>query len=235
MGSANYDNFFKTVVWTFCFVSLHMSSLVVHLALYFLENTKVRSLASSWFGGADAGIILVGFNIGFLVLTAFCSFMVMQLLVFHLGLKRERITTYQYIIRDSAKKRERVLLSNKIRQRRVIELEKAGNSVEAFCLKVGALGCCKSCDPVRRLVLQEMDQVDTNQENGNDDRSYSHYRGQDGDVDSGDENGNHDDHDDDEDDHGDEDEIGNQVIRGGGALSTLNGKGYANGNRNGNR
>jgi hypothetical protein len=218
VGSANYDNFFKTVIWTFYFVSIHLASLVVHLALYFLENEKVRSLASSWFGNAEANIILVGFNIGFLVFTAFCAFMVLQLLVFHLGLKREKITTYQYIIRDSARKRERILLSNKIRQRRVDELQKAGNAVEAFCLKAGAWGCCKPCDPVRRLVLQEMDQVDTNQENGNDDRSFCDYQN----------SVNHDDGQ----EHGDneeseDDQVGMQVVRSGKQVPTLN----ENGNR----
>jgi hypothetical protein len=204
VGSANYDHFFKTVIWTFCFVSIHVASLIVHLSLYFLENARVRSLASSWFGDAGANIILIGFNIGFLVFTAFCAFMVLQLLVFHLGLKREKITTYQFIIRDSARKREKILLSNRIRQKRVEELEKAGNAVEAFCLKVGALGCCKPCDPVRRLVLQEMDQADTNEENGNDDRSFSDHQRYMGGGDDDDDN----------------DEIGKQVVRSGAGTST---------------
>jgi len=225
VGSPNYDNFFKTVIWTFVFVSIHVASLVVHLSLYFINNTRVRSLASNWFGNsknATGGhnIILVGFNIGFLVFTAFCAFMVLQLLVFHLGLKREKITTYQFIIRDSAKKREKILLSNRIRQKRVEELEKAGNTLEAFCLKVGALNCCKPCDPVRKLVLQEMDQVDTNEENGNDDRSFSDVQRRMGDDGDGD----------DDDDDDDEDEIGKQVVRGGASttaqgLPTLNGNG----------
>lgn len=211
VGSANYDNFFKTVIWTFCFISIHVASLIVHLSLYFLENARVRSLASSWFGNADANIILVGFNIGFLVFTVFCAFMVLQLLVFHLGLKREKITTYQFIIRDSARKREKMLLSNRIRQKRVEELEKAGNNFEAFCLKAGALKCCKPCDPVRRLVLQEMDQVDTNEENGNDDRSFSDSQRRMGD----------DDDDDDVDDDDNDDEIGKQVVRSGTSAQVL--------------
>jgi hypothetical protein len=119
-------------------------------------------LAGSWWGGAGAGLIVVGFNIGFLVFTAFCGFMVLQLLVFHLGLRREKITTYQYIIRDSARKREKMMLSHKIRQRRVQELENAGNAFEAWCLKAGSLVCFERCDPVRSLVLSEIDQVPNN-------------------------------------------------------------------------
>ncbi len=158
IGSANYKTFFNTVIWTFTFVTLHVGTLIIYLALYFMENKAVRSLAASWCGGANAGLILVGFNIGFLVFTSFCAFMVLQLLVFHMGLRREQITTYQYIIRDSAKKRERMMLSHKVRQRRVQELQNTGNGLEAICLRAGAMRCFETCDPVRRLVLSEVEQ-----------------------------------------------------------------------------
>jgi uncharacterized membrane protein len=173
VGSANYSSFFKTVIWTFIFLLIHIVTIGAHLILYFLGYENVKSQAGSWFGGAGANMILIGSNIGFLVFTIFCAFMVLQLLVFHLGLKREDITTYQYILRDTTKKREKMKLSNVIRERRVDELKNAGNGTEALCLKAGALKCCMSCDPVRRLVLQEMDQADTNEENGNNDRSHS--------------------------------------------------------------
>lgn len=122
----------------------------------------MRSLAKNWWGGADASLIVVGFNIGFLVFTSFCAFMILQLLVFHLGLRREQITTYQYIIRDTARKRDRMMLAHKVRQRRVQELQNAGNGFEALCLKAGSIRCFKTCDPVRSLVLSEMAQEDNN-------------------------------------------------------------------------
>jgi len=173
VGSANYTTFFKTVVWTFFFIFLHAIAIGVHLILYFVDYERVRSLAGNWFGGAGANMILIGSNIGFLVFTGFCAFMVLQLLIFHLGLKREKITTYQYILKDTAIKREKMRLSNMIRERRVDELRNAGNGMEALCLRAGALQCCMPCDPIRRLVLQEIDQADANDENGNDDRSHS--------------------------------------------------------------
>jgi hypothetical protein len=158
IGSANYKTFFQTVIWTFTFVSLHVATLTIYLALYFLDDASVRSLAKNWWGGADASLIVVGFNIGFLVFTSFCAFMILQLLVFHLGLRREQITTYQYIIRDTARKRDRMMLAHKVRQRRVQELQNAGNGFEALCLKAGSIRCFKTCDPVRSLVLSEMAQ-----------------------------------------------------------------------------
>ena len=110
-----------------------------------------------------SNMILVGINIAFLVFTAFCAFMILQLLVFHFGLKRENITTYEYILRDSARKRDKMQLTNKVRQRRTEELQKAGNAWQAFVLKAGSAECFRSCDPVRKLVLQEMDQDESRQ------------------------------------------------------------------------
>jgi hypothetical protein len=156
IGAENYRDFFKTVVWTFVFVCIHVGTIATQLGLYFVNNLTIRRLASKWFD-ADVDIVLVGINIGMLVFTTSTAFMVLQLLVFHIGLQREGVTTYQYIIRDSAEKRDKSIFVNKVRQRRIEELEKSGSTGEAFVLKMGALACCKSCDPVRRLVLQEID------------------------------------------------------------------------------
>lgn len=93
--------------------------------------------------------------------------MLLQLFVFHLGLMREKITTYAYIVRDSARKREKATLTNRVRERRVEELEKTGNKAEAICLKAGGIRCFTKCDPVRRLVLQEMEICEANEEAGN--------------------------------------------------------------------
>lgn len=160
IGAENYRYFFKTVTWTFTFVSIHVGTIATQLGLYFVNNLTIRRLASKWFD-ADVDIVLVGINIGMLVFTASTAFMVLQLLVFHVGLQREGVTTYQYIVRDTAEKRDRSIFVNKVRQRRIEELEKSQSVGEAFVLKMGALTCCKSCDPVRRLLLQEMEQQDT--------------------------------------------------------------------------
>lgn len=160
IGTENYRDFFRTVVWTFVFVSIHVGTIATQLGLYFVDNRTIRRLASEWFN-ADVDIVLVGINIGMLVFTASTAFMVLQLLVFHIGLQREGVTTYQYIIRDTAEKRDKSIFVNKVRQRRIEELEKSGSAGEAFVLKMGALACCTSCDPVRRLVLQEMEHQDT--------------------------------------------------------------------------
>jgi len=194
IGAANYDTFFKTVVFTFSFVTIHMSSLVVFIALYFTSTAKitmgmedvgseeqievfeegtVRYMSAKWYFGANQPIVVLSINLFFLAWTASASFLVLQLLVFHLGLKREKITTYSYIIRDSARKRDRMILGQKIRARRVDELESAGNTCEAACLKMGGWKMCRPCDPVKKLVLQEADQADENESLGNNDSQVS--------------------------------------------------------------
>lgn len=145
------------MVWTFIFIVIHVATISLQLGLYFIKNVTIRRLAKGWFN-ADRSIILVGVNIGMLVFCATAAFMVLQLLVFHLGLQRERMTTYQYIVRDTAQKRDKSTLAAKIRERRVEELNKAGSTGGAFVLKIGGLSCCQSCDPIRRLVKQEMEQ-----------------------------------------------------------------------------
>lgn len=164
VGAANYQSFFKTVVCTFFFTLVHVASLTLYVALYFTDNVTVRRLSRKWFS-AEQPIVILGINIGFLIWTTSIAFMVLQLLVFHLGLRREKITTYQYIMRDSQRKRDKMILGQKVRQRRVEELEKAGNSMEALLLKMGGTACCTPCDPVRKLVLQEAEQADANEDN----------------------------------------------------------------------
>lgn len=220
IGSANYRYFYRTVLLSFTFVTIHVISLIVHLCLYFLDDAKVRTMTSDWWVGP--GIVLIGINIGFLIFTASASFLLLQLFIFHVGLKREGITTYQYICRDSARKREKNLLANKIRQRRVEELEQAGNSMDAIILKFGSVKICQKCDPVRKLVLQEMENAEHNERCGN-------SREQGGDDDDDDDvdvesvvrervnvgNGISNDDDDDEESDGDGDNIHNGSANGG--------------------
>lgn len=114
-------------------------------------------LSSSWLG-AGAPEVIVGFNIGFLVLTLSAGVLIMQLLWLNISLRREGITTYQYIIRDGQRKREKWHLMQKVEQRRGQEVHKArteGKCVTACWLSLGAQ-YCKTCDPVIPMVKEEL-------------------------------------------------------------------------------
>lgn len=71
---------------------------------------------------------------------------------------------------------------NYVREKRAEELQVAGNGTEAFILRMGATPCCIPCDPIRKLVKQEMEQAEDNASKGNDDHSYAEQFEVNGDV-----------------------------------------------------
>ncbi len=163
VGEYNYGFFYKTVWSVFLFIASHIIALVIYVSLYFGGHEETRTRSASWLG-AGAPEIIVGFNIGFLVLTASAGILVMQLLFFHLSLRREGITTYQYIIRDGQRKREKWHLMQKVKQRRGQEVQKAqneGKCVTACWLSLGAQ-YCKGCDPIIPMVKEEMEALENN-------------------------------------------------------------------------
>mmetsp|Transcript_10136 Transcript_10136/g.12844 ORF Transcript_10136/g.12844 Transcript_10136/m.12844 type:complete len:395 (-) Transcript_10136:90-1274(-) len=167
VGDANYEYFYKTVWFTFLFITAHVITIVIYLSLYFSGNAETKAKSTGWMG-AGAPEVVVGFNIGFLVLTSSAAFLVLQLLTFHLGLRREKITTYMFIIRDGQKKREQWQLRQRVRSRRLVEVKRAheeGKCMEACWLRMGAKWC-KCCDPVHAQVSLEIEAEGENENAG---------------------------------------------------------------------
>mmetsp|Transcript_9931 Transcript_9931/g.12506 ORF Transcript_9931/g.12506 Transcript_9931/m.12506 type:complete len:340 (+) Transcript_9931:151-1170(+) len=163
VGEYNYSFFYKTVWSTFLFIASHIISLIIYLSLYFGGHVKTKDLSGSWLG-AEVPEIIVGFNIGFLVLTASAGVLVLQLLFFHISLRREGITTYQFIIRDGQNKRDKWHLMQKVKQRRGVEVKRAqndGKCVTACWIGLGAK-YCKLCDPIIPMVKEEMAELQSN-------------------------------------------------------------------------
>ena len=161
VGDANYATFYKTVWFVFLFIASHVAAIIIYLSLYFGGNQKTRELSDNLFG-VNMPIIIVGFNIGFLVLTGFTGIFVIQLLWLHITLRRQQITTYEFIIRDGKEKREHWNLMQKVNQRRKEEILKAkeeGRCIQACWVGLGAK-VCKPCDPIIPMVKKEMDEED---------------------------------------------------------------------------
>lgn len=158
IGDANYGYFYKTVWFVFLFIASHATALIIYLSLYFGGHEKTTELSRSLFGD-NFKIIIVGINIGFLVLTGFAGILVIQLLWFHMSLRRQGITTYQFIIRDGQEKREHWNLMQKVNLKRKEEMKKAkeeGKCITACWVGLGAK-YCKVCDPIIPMVKKEMD------------------------------------------------------------------------------
>eukprot|EP01083_Nonionella_stella_P057619 151182_1 len=174
IGDANYGYFYRTVWFTTLFILSHAVTLVIYLGMYFGGNARTKELSQNWLG-ANLPELVVGFNIGFLVLTGAAALLVMQLLFFHLGLRREGITTYGFIIRDGQRKRENWQFKQKVQSRRRVEGQRAadeGKCVEACWVRLGAK-YCTLCDPIvpmvrediARLEQQAVDHDDSSHEN----------------------------------------------------------------------
>lgn len=89
--------------------------------------------------------------------------MIGQLLAFHIGLQRDNITTYQYIVEDHKKKRELMKRMDDLREKRILamaEANGAGAEFVAIRLRIGGM-CrdmgCAACDPMDLPERREPD------------------------------------------------------------------------------
>ena len=129
----------------------HLSTSLALCIDIFLEGpTKER--AEDWWGPVTMNALLLAF----MVFDAFSLILLVQLVWFHLGLQREQITTYQYIIRDHQKRREQNRLQRELDNQRAVALRKAqadGRTVERLRLMWGEtsrkMGCGDFCDPLK--------------------------------------------------------------------------------------
>ncbi len=175
IGDANYHLFFRTVCCVLLFSSTHVVALIIHLSLYFGGHESTRTLSNTWL---NAGVpeIVVGFNIGFLVLTVCTVILVGQLFTFHINLRREKITTYQFIIRDGQKKREEWHLHQKVEQRRgqvIKNLNDQGKGCEAAWMKIMGKSICVRCDPIVPIVKKEIQAAATADEHDDEENESS--------------------------------------------------------------
>lgn len=172
VGDANYRQFYATVWYTFLFIAIHIGTLTVYLVLYFTGNEETKQRTENWLGVA-LPLVVVGVNIGFLVLTTFAGLLVAQLLFFHMSLRRQNITTYQFIVRDGQQKRDRAHFISKVSAKRdeiVLEAKTDGKCLQACWLGIGAK-YCKVCDPVIPMVREEMDKEAAEKSKANDDKA----------------------------------------------------------------
>lgn len=174
VGSPNYHFFFKTVVATFLFVLVHMGCLIGVVVPYLLQRTRdppsgaMYDRMEGWFG-AGASEAVAGVNCFFLLISIVSVSLLGQLTCFHVGLRKEGITTYAYIVRDNSKKREATRRAAEAKSKRIVALKTArdkGDSAELCRLSLGQLPFCAACDPVRQKI--KADAKATSEAAGND-------------------------------------------------------------------
>lgn len=159
VGEANYQFFYKSVMFTFLFMAMHSVTLSLTIIFYFVDLGGVKGRMKHILDLYVSDTTIIGINIGFLVGTLVTTASMLQLFMFHIELRKENITTYQWIVRDSQLRRDRNILEVEIRKQRTLGITDAktreGNVGEIFRLWMYGWIVCKRCDPLRRQVMQD--------------------------------------------------------------------------------
>ena len=151
VGERNYEDFFRVMLAIFAMHVFHLSTSLALCIDIFLEG-QTESRADNWLG-SESVVALLLFFIAF---DAVSMLLLIQLIWFHLGLQKEQISTYQYIVRDHQRRRERVKLQRELDNQRAAALHKAeaeGRWIDTCKLTWGAearrMGCGDHCDPLK--------------------------------------------------------------------------------------
>jgi hypothetical protein len=167
IGQANYQSFFRTMIYIF---GMELAHFIIQIALIIdiFIGGPTKDRAGDWFN-AGTNEVVIAVLIVFLVFNSVSVFLIGQLLWFHSGLQRENLTTYKYIVRDHQRKRDKMRLEGEIMQLRHTEMAKAqqqGKKFTVFRLEMGDR--CRqfgfsSCDP---LNVPKVNTSDADPENG---------------------------------------------------------------------
>lgn len=151
VGERNYEDFFRVMLSIFAMQVFHLSASLALCIDIFLEGPTL-SRAENWWGETAMLVLLLGF----MAFDAVSLLLLVQLVWFHLGLQRDQITTYQYIIRDHQKKRDLNKFQRELENQRAAALQKAkaeGRWLERWRLVWGEesrrMGCGDFCDPLK--------------------------------------------------------------------------------------
>lgn len=137
-----------------CFIfAMEVSHFVIQVVLLILSFTNNSEIADDWLV-ADLAALVYAVLIFFVVFNVISIMLIGQLLHFHIGLQRDGITTYQYIVRDHKNRREKSRLEDELRNQRAQKIATAreqGKSFKVMQLRIGnecrAAGCA-ACDPL---------------------------------------------------------------------------------------
>lgn len=151
VGKHNYPYFYKTLWYISGALLVHgLTSLAI--AIDILAHGTSEQRANDWLGGSNLKALVVAFCFVFVAFDTVAFFLIAQLLLFHISLKREKLTTYQFILKDNQRKRDLAKINETINSKRIVAIRKAkqeGKTLLFYQLKCGKY--CKACDP---LVLE---------------------------------------------------------------------------------
>lgn len=154
VGKANYQYFLLTMLYITAMLVVHcFIQIALIIDIFMGGSTKQR--ADEWFETKSPSTI-AGVYIGFVVFDLICLSLILQLLQFHVMLRKEGLTTYRYIVRETQRKREKTNQEQARKNQRMLAMGKAndeGNTCLALRLRLGET--CQFCDPLPPLEEQQ--------------------------------------------------------------------------------
>ena len=137
------------------------------------SDNSSQERAKAWFG-VETTVLPVVVVMGVFILFSLVSLsLIGQLLIFHLKLQREGITTYQFIVKDNQNRRERTKKENDLKLRRLLAVGKAkeeGNNTLVFRLEKGGMlreKCGLTCCDPLKMEDEENNNNNTSTNNSN--------------------------------------------------------------------
>lgn len=123
------------------------------LSIDIFMNGSTRQRADEWLGMGDK--VIVSVLVFFLAFNVMSMFLLGQLIMLHTNLQRQTLTTYEFIVVDSKRKRELGKLKGDLERQRIHEIDYArrnGHRFRLFRLKCGGFSRntlhCAILDPL---------------------------------------------------------------------------------------
>mmetsp|Transcript_13124 Transcript_13124/g.19570 ORF Transcript_13124/g.19570 Transcript_13124/m.19570 type:complete len:329 (-) Transcript_13124:60-1046(-) len=155
IGKKNYQLFFDTLVSLSLFLFSQSAVLIGIIVAFFVgwddgQTSSTEQRAIDWFGANQPNVV-IGFNLGFWAFDTIAEALILQLLFFHLSLRKKGMTTYQFIVKDNEKKRMESRKQMDTKRRRADHMKREieeGNIFGRMALTVGGWKGCGCIDPI---------------------------------------------------------------------------------------
>jgi len=166
VGIKSYHLFLKTMDFIILLLVSHMTvQVVLIIDMYANPDGSTHELSQTWLGindgdsresAKDASTLGVTIGMGiFVVLDVVALSLMMQLWMFHRNLKRDQLTTYQFIVKDGQRRREARQMKEELERKRDSAKAKAlaekrkGDYLKLHWGGILAVKCgLKCCDPL---------------------------------------------------------------------------------------
>jgi hypothetical protein len=123
IGERNYPYFYRTL-WSIAVLLVVHMVVLLGLAIDILIGGPSKARAEDWCS-ANLSELVAAVNIFFFIFDFICISLILQLLLFHIKLRRAGLSTYQYILQDNAKKREQKKITQEKESRRIVAIGQA--------------------------------------------------------------------------------------------------------------